>query len=442
MSRAQARLLGAGLVIGGSLLAAGIDPTAATPDVLSPSMNKRVAGVATGSVSSLAIADQSGAQLDPSAVMTFGPGPHRNERSYQLPASIPESTVWGITVETHVRAPAKSQQVITWYLRDFATNRWIKLDNNIEIDVSESNSWQTLEFFATGTLADYVSPTGEIRLRVTGTNRTNLLHVDAERLRIDHGPLPVHPGWIPPLGTRWQYELQPPVLVPIATPRWADGVVVAPTAYDIDLYEADGVTPAAPTVGAIHAAGARAVCYVSAGSYENWRPDAAAYPAVVLGAGNGWPGEKWVDIRRLDVLIPILDARVAACAAAGFDAVEFDNVDGAFNRSGFPLSRADQVRFNRALADVAHSHGLSVGLKNDLAQLTPLFAWYDFAINEQCSQYGECSLYNPWTAAGKHVVQVEYSAALSSFCPDAIAHGRSAIKKDLSLEATPYTPCS
>jgi hypothetical protein len=181
---------------------------------------------------------------------------------------------------------------------------------------------------------------------------------------------------------------------------------------------------------------------VSAGSYESWRPDASAYPAVVLGRGNGWPGEKWVDIRRLDVLVPILDARVGACAAAGFDAVEFDNVDGAFNRTGFTLSAADQVRFNRALADLAHGHGLSVGLKNDLAQLTPLFAWFDFAINEQCSQYAECSLYDPWTDAGKHVVQVEYSAALGAFCPDAIAHGRSAIKKDLALEATPYTPCS
>jgi hypothetical protein len=212
--------------------------------------------------------------------------------------------------------------------------------------------------------------------------------------------------------------------------------------FDIDLFEADGVTPANATVAAIHARGAKAICYVDAGTWENWRPDAGSFPTSVRGATNGWPGERWLDIRRLDVLVPIMDARVGRCAAAGFDAVEFDNMDAAFNRSGFPVSPAQQIKFNRAMAAIAHDHGLAVGLKNDVGQLTQLLPYFDFAINEQCQQYGECGGYGAWTAAGKAVAQVEYTIGLATFCPPAIAGHRSAIRKALALQATPYTPCN
>ena len=38
-------------------------------------------------------------------------------------------------------------------------------------------------------------------------------------------------------------------------------------------------------------------------------------------------------------------------------------------RRGFPLTAADQLRFNRFLAAAAHARGLSIGLKNDLDQV-------------------------------------------------------------------------
>ena len=68
------------------------------------------------------------------------------------------------------------------------------------------------------------------------------------------------------------------------------------------------------------------------------------------GKGNGWPGERWLDIRATGVLLPIMDARVQKCAKAGFDAVDFDEVDGYANKTGFPLTGAHQLTFNRALA--------------------------------------------------------------------------------------------
>ena len=69
------------------------------------------------------------------------------------------------------------------------------------------------------------------------------------------------------------------------------------------------------------------------------------------------------------------DPRAAAGPAAraeGFDGVEADNVDGYANDSGFPLTAADQLRFNRFLARAAHARGLSIGLKNDLGQAAAL----------------------------------------------------------------------
>ena len=71
----------------------------------------------------------------------------------------------------------------------------------------------------------------------------------------------------------------------------------------------------------------------------------------------------------LDVLGPLLEARMDLCRDKGFDAVEADNVDGYANRTGFPLTAADQLRFNRFLAAAAHARGLSIGLKNDLDQV-------------------------------------------------------------------------
>jgi hypothetical protein len=67
----------------------------------------------------------------------------------------------------------------------------------------------------------------------------------------------------------------------------------------------------------------------------------------VLGRNlDGWPGERWLDIRRIGALRPIMKARIAKCARKGFDAVEPDNIDGYQNRSGFPLTGSDQLRYN------------------------------------------------------------------------------------------------
>jgi hypothetical protein len=247
--------------------------------------------------------------------------------------------------------------------------------------------------------------------------------------------------WKPTPGLRWQYQLQGNVNVGICAPPVGGGACVPPNAFDVDLYAGNGTSLDTSAVRQIHARHAHAVCYVDAGTWENWRPDAARYPKQLLGNGNGWPGERWLDIRATKLLLPIIATRVQKCAKAGFDAVDFDNVEGYQNQSGFPLTAGAQLKFNRALAGLAHARGMAVGLKNDLAQLGALRTSFDFAVNEQCFAYHECSAYNGWVKARKPVIEIEYSGSTAEFCADAAAHGRDAIRKALALRDKPYVPC-
>lgn len=183
------------------------------------------------------------------------------------------------------------------------------------------------------------------------------------------------------------------------------------------IYDVDAVDTPTSTVTALRKLDRRVICYVSAGSWEEWRADADAFPAAVLGEPlDGWPGERWLDVRAIDSLAPVLRARIEACAAKGFDGIEFDNVDGYANDSGFPIKAADQLRFNRWLANESHKVGLAVGLKNDPDQVAALVRWFDFAVVEQCFKYDECERYAPFIRAGKPVFVAEYGTALSKFC--------------------------
>ena len=165
---------------------------------------------------------------------------------------------------------------------------------------------------------------------------------------------------------------------------------------------------------------------------------------AVLGSKNGWPGEKWLDIRQISVLGPIMSARIQKCKQTGFDGIEFDNVDGYANRTGFPLTATDQFNYNSYLANLAHQNGLSAALKNDLGQLTDLKPYFDYAINEQCMQYKECDYPPPglpdWTASGKAVFEVEYKSNNLN-CTKSNGWNFNAILKDLNLYDTPWSPC-
>jgi hypothetical protein len=209
---------------------------------------------------------------------------------------------------------------------------------------------------------------------------------------------------------------------------------------DVPIYDVDSTYTSAADVAALHARGRKVICYVNAGASEDFRPDRGAFPAALLGNSNNWPGERWLDIRQLGVLQPIMAARFAMCQAKGFDAIEADLVDGYHNATGFPLTAQDQLTYNLMLAALAHRFGLSIGLKNDPDQVAQLVDDFDFAVVEQCFQYQECGQWQPFLSAGKAVFEAEYQLDNSQFCAAANAIRFSAMRKNLALDP-PRWPC-
>ena len=213
-----------------------------------------------------------------------------------------------------------------------------------------------------------------------------------------------------------------------------------PTNTKVQVFDIDGFDNSAATVAALHAHGTKVICYIDVGSSENFRPDYSSFPKSVQGSTNGWPGERWLDIRQLSVLEPIMTARIKMCVQKGFDALEPDNVDGYTNSTGFPLTAQDQLTYNTWIAKTAHSLGLSVGLKNDTDQTAQLVPYFDWALNEQCNQYGECNTENVFVRSNKAVFNAEYSGG-TGFCSADAAEHINGVRFGLDLDASLYEPC-
>lgn len=236
-------------------------------------------------------------------------------------------------------------------------------------------------------------------------------------------PLAGEEVWLPEVGSTWQWQLS----------GTFDASIEAQV-YDLDLFD----TPSS-TVEELHDRGAYVICYVSVGSWEDWRPDAGDFPEEVIGRKySGWPGERWLDIRRIDLLAPIMETRLDLCAAKGFDAVEPDNVDGYDVATGFPLSEVDQLAYNTWLANAAHQRGLAIALKNDPEQVLELLPYFDFAITEDCFDQEWCGEMSPFIEQGKPVFAAEYTdtgAKLDEICPQAEDLQFSVLLKRRDLDA-------
>lgn len=208
------------------------------------------------------------------------------------------------------------------------------------------------------------------------------------------------------------------------------------TSLRVDLFNLDLFDTPPQVIEALKARGVFVMCYFSAGTWEDWRPDAALFPPEVLGeALADWPGERWLDVRRLDVLQPLMTARLDLARTKGCDGVDPDNVDGYANETGFPLTAEDQLAYNLWLAQAAHQRGLSIGLKNDVDQIPALVEAFDWALNESCFTYDECTRLLPFVEAGKPVFVIEYALAPADFCPQALAWDFNALAKRRALDA-------
>ena len=205
---------------------------------------------------------------------------------------------------------------------------------------------------------------------------------------------------------------------------------------DVDTYNLDLFETEADTISDLHARNIFVMCYFDAGSFEEWRPDAADFPAEVIGKKyKWWHQEKWLDIRKIDILAPIVISRLDLAVQKGCDGVDPDNINGFANETGFQITYQDQLKFNIWLAESAHARGLSIGLKNDLEQIHDLLPYFDWQLSEECFQYNECKSLLPFIEAGKPVFDIEYRLPRYAFCKRAKEMGINSIRKNLSLNA-------
>ena len=177
------------------------------------------------------------------------------------------------------------------------------------------------------------------------------------------------------------------------------------------------------------AEGRYSICYVNA--FQTQPDELGEWPDELLlrdAAGEpvrdaGWPDEVLVDTStsaNRDAIAEIAEPWITGCAASGFNAVEFDNLDSA-SRSDGALTDADNRALATALVRAAHAAGLAAAQKN-AAELSAALhdeAGFDFAIAEECAAFDECDAYA--SVYGDHVIDVEYFGTSSQLFADACA---------------------
>jgi hypothetical protein len=204
----------------------------------------------------------------------------------------------------------------------------------------------------------------------------------------------------------------PAVLRPLPT----DGIVDYQLggAYD----PPDGTTIVARDSTEQPAAGLYSICYLN--GFQTQPQDAdwwrASHPDLLLSDANGFVTDRnWPDEYLLDTSTDQTRAElraieyewIAGCAAKGFDAVEFDNLD-TYSRSHDALTVDDNLALATALVSDAHSLGLSAAQKNsaELAQRGRDEVGFDFVVAEECQRYDECGVYTD--VYGANVIAIEY----------------------------------
>lgn len=357
---------------------------------------------------------------------------------FNLPAK-PDKTIRQLIFHANYRGREKSLQKWEFQLLNVKTGKWTHIADN---DNVADGVWSDI----VATIIEpsqFINSRNQITLRYVARSGGNNSQLDFVAFEIKNSesnsltdasgsnndsasllaPAVANNGsrWQPAPGLKWQIQYTG---------------TINTLATNVDVYNLDLFDTSAAVIAALQAKGKHVICYLSAGSHENWRPDSRAFPPSVLGRTlDGWAGERWLDIRQVDALMPLMRARMELAAQKGCDGVDPDNVDGYSNNTGFALSYNDQLAYNVALSEAAHELGLAIGLKNDLDQIKDLVNYFDFAVNEECFQYGECNTLKPFVDAGKAVFGIEYNLANSSFCPQANRMNFDFLKKNLSLDA-------
>ena len=234
----------------------------------------------------------------------------------------------------------------------------------------------------------------------------------------------------PEVGTTWHWQL----------------VGNINTSYDVDVYIINLFDSSAAFINQLRNEGRKVICRFSAGKYTPSLPDADDFLPTDLGNPfNGSSDELWIDVNSQNVR-SIMQGRLELAAKRNCDGVQLDNIDSYRRDTGFSISLADQINYNKFLADQAHERGLGAGLTNDIDQASKQADNFDFVINEQCHQFDECQKLIDFISMGKPVFNAEYLRSYKNdpdlLCPSALASKFSTLILDRELDDSHRFSCN
>jgi hypothetical protein len=225
-----------------------------------------------------------------------------------------------------------------------------------------------------------------------------------------------------------------------------------PTGIVVD-YQLGGAYDPADAVGGVvrdasnpPALGLYSVCYLNGFQTQPadralWLEDRADLVLTADGEpviDENWPDELILDIstaERRERIAGLQEEAIRGCAASGFDAVEFDNLDS-YTRSAGAFDVDDALDLAARLARISHDAGLAVAQKNsqELGTRGRDEAGFDFVVAEECHRFSECAEYA--AVYGEAVIDIEYSddlrGAFADVCADP-ATPRSTVMRDRDL---------
>ena len=236
--------------------------------------------------------------------------------------------------------------------------------------------------------------------------------------------------WHPPTGLQpWQWELDHPLDPTNATDMGTNDTLpdgsIAPRPV---IYDIDGIENSASTVAALHASGAKVICYVEVGAAGDYGGAYSTYYDQLnadgdLGNKVAGYSERFVNINAPSAVAVVESIIKEQCATKGFDAVETD-LDETYGTNegstGFAITLGDEESYLTTLARYMHSLGLAWFAKNlddtgDQSFVSAMMGIADGAVTEQCNEYSTCGLYGG-VLGRKLILNAEYNLPVTSFC--------------------------
>lgn len=213
------------------------------------------------------------------------------------------------------------------------------------------------------------------------------------------------------------------------------------TSVDAALFVVDLFDVSDRQVAALKAQGRVVVAYVSVGSFEPWREDAASFPRAAIGnALADYPDEHWLDLRSNEVRSAI-EARLDRARDKGFDGIYASTLGAYMQDSGFPLTAAQELDYARFVAAAAQARGLSSGLSGDFELGAEIASAFDWALATGCIARSYCGELASFTAQAKPVFDLETEGTRDAVCSAAASYGIPTTLKHSGYDAW-RMPCS